>query len=87
MRAACVQSNGIIGDALRRKLAVARAERDRQVASFTEITRTIEHDVKEKWQGEINAWLADQSKPNPYVLERNGELCVCCKVMVTDHFS
>ncbi|KAJ7456326.1 hypothetical protein B0H11DRAFT_1739440 [Mycena galericulata] len=60
-----------LGDALRRKLAVARAERDRQVAGFAEITRTIEKDVKEKWQSEINAWLADPSQPNPYVLDRN----------------
>ncbi|KAJ7484897.1 hypothetical protein B0H11DRAFT_2157487 [Mycena galericulata] len=60
-----------LGDALRRKLAIARTERDRQVAGFAEITSTIEHDVKVMWQDEINAWLADPTKPNPYIIERN----------------
>ncbi|KAJ7893749.1 hypothetical protein B0H13DRAFT_1625094 [Mycena leptocephala] len=58
------------GDALQRKLVVAIAERDRQVAAFKEVSKTVERDVKAMWKGMIEAWLADPSKPNPYTLSR-----------------
>ncbi|KAJ7468418.1 hypothetical protein B0H11DRAFT_2238884 [Mycena galericulata] len=58
------------GDALQRKLIVAIAERERQVAGFKEISATVEHDVKKEWKAMIDAWLADPSQPNPYTLSR-----------------
>ncbi|KAJ7799721.1 hypothetical protein B0H14DRAFT_3491392 [Mycena olivaceomarginata] len=59
-----------LGDALRRKLAVARTERDRQVQAFKDVCETVEQEVMDKWQGEIDTWLKDSSKPNPYIVER-----------------
>ncbi|KAJ7704630.1 hypothetical protein B0H14DRAFT_2416236 [Mycena olivaceomarginata] len=56
-----------LGDALRRKLAVARTERDRQVQAFKDVCETVEQEVMDKWQGEIDTWLKDSSKPNPYI--------------------
>ncbi|KAJ7115521.1 hypothetical protein C8R43DRAFT_1138146 [Mycena crocata] len=60
-----------LGDALRRKLAVARAERDRQVAAYKEVTASVEHDVLEEWLAMIKTWLKDPSKPNPYTLDKH----------------
>lgn len=31
----------------------------------------------DKWQGEIDTWLKDSSKPNPYIVERKGMLFSC----------
>ncbi|KAJ7740757.1 hypothetical protein DFH07DRAFT_698699, partial [Mycena maculata] len=58
-------------DALRRKLAVARTERERQVKAFAEVNRTVEMDVRKAWQAEIDAWLKDPSQPNPYTVDKN----------------
>ncbi|KAK7000631.1 hypothetical protein R3P38DRAFT_2797322 [Favolaschia claudopus] len=56
------------GEALQRKLVVAIAERDRQVAAFKDVSRTVEKAVKDEWRSMIAGWLADDSKPNPYVV-------------------
>ncbi|KAJ7024932.1 hypothetical protein C8F04DRAFT_1269809 [Mycena alexandri] len=59
------------GDALQRKLIVAIAERDRQVAAFKEVSATIEAPVKKLWKKQINDWLEKpDSHPNPYTLPR-----------------
>ncbi|KAJ7429220.1 hypothetical protein B0H11DRAFT_2167516 [Mycena galericulata] len=55
-------------DILRRKLVVAIAERTSQVASFKEINKTIKPDVRAEWQKQIDAFVADHSSPNPYIL-------------------
>ncbi|KAJ6509365.1 hypothetical protein C8R47DRAFT_1208549 [Mycena vitilis] len=58
------------GDTLARKIIVAIAERDKQVANFHEVDRTIATRIRRKWQSRIDEWLADkQNKPNPYCLE------------------
>ncbi|KAJ6452140.1 hypothetical protein C8R47DRAFT_1204389 [Mycena vitilis] len=64
------QKNLGLGDALRRKLAVARAERERQVRAFKEVTATVEQEVIDDWNTQIEAWLKDSSKPNPYIVTR-----------------
>ncbi|KAJ7842993.1 hypothetical protein B0H14DRAFT_2586037 [Mycena olivaceomarginata] len=56
------------GDALRRKLMVAIAERDKQIKVFEIVSTTIERDVKLKWKKMIRDWIKDPSEPNPYVL-------------------
>ncbi|KAJ7343885.1 hypothetical protein DFH08DRAFT_701870 [Mycena albidolilacea] len=61
------------GDALQRKLLVAIAERDRQVAAFSEVSRTVEREVKREWRKKINEWLEDPLKSNPYTLSRKGK--------------
>ncbi|KAJ7138908.1 hypothetical protein C8R46DRAFT_1234147 [Mycena filopes] len=58
------------GETLQRKLVVALAERDRQITAFKEVNRTLSTDVRALWTKQIEEWLADSSKPNPYVLER-----------------
>ncbi|KAJ7168780.1 hypothetical protein C8R46DRAFT_1218172 [Mycena filopes] len=60
------------GDALRRKLVVALAERARQVDAFKEVSRTVPKETRTLWQAEIDAFVADHSQPNPYVLPRSG---------------
>lgn len=54
---------------------MAIAERDRQVAEFKEVSRTVEKEMRRKWQAQIDAWLADKSKSNLYVVEggKNGK--------------
>ncbi|KAJ6518333.1 hypothetical protein C8R47DRAFT_1205389 [Mycena vitilis] len=41
-------------------------ERDRQVAAFTEVDRTLKKEIRKKWQKQIDVWKADKTKPNPY---------------------
>ncbi|KAJ6448052.1 hypothetical protein C8R47DRAFT_1085105 [Mycena vitilis] len=60
------------GDALRRKLLVAIAERQRQVESFKEVNRTVPKELRTTWQTQIDAFIADHSKPNPYILPNAG---------------
>ncbi|KAJ6609453.1 hypothetical protein B0H10DRAFT_1813813, partial [Mycena sp. CBHHK59/15] len=56
-----------LGDSLHRKLALARTERDRQVKNFEQVSSTVERDVRTLWQKQINEWLQDETKPNPYL--------------------
>ncbi|KAJ6463650.1 hypothetical protein C8R47DRAFT_992586 [Mycena vitilis] len=51
---------------LPRKLILAIDERDRQVAAFTEVDRTLKKEIRKKWQKQIDVWKADKTKPNPY---------------------
>ncbi|KAJ7632089.1 hypothetical protein B0H17DRAFT_961868, partial [Mycena rosella] len=57
------------GDTLARKLIVVIAERDKQVADFVEVDRSLSKTLCSKWQGRIDKWLADPAEPNPYCLE------------------
>ncbi|KAJ6488304.1 hypothetical protein C8R47DRAFT_1177489 [Mycena vitilis] len=54
---------------LPRKLILAIDERDRQVAAFTEVDRTLKKELRKKWQAKIDAWKKDKAKPNPYEME------------------
>ncbi|KAJ7023334.1 hypothetical protein C8F04DRAFT_1271538 [Mycena alexandri] len=56
------------GNTLARKLIVAIDERDRQVEAFKEVDRTLRSEVKKEWQAKIDAWRADRSQPNPYLI-------------------
>ncbi|KAJ7103991.1 hypothetical protein B0H15DRAFT_942026 [Mycena belliarum] len=58
------------GDALQRKLMVAIAERDKQVAAFTHVNASISSEVKAAWKTMIREWLQDNAKTNPYTWNR-----------------
>ncbi|KAK7042094.1 CxC2 domain-containing protein [Favolaschia claudopus] len=58
------------GATLQRKLVVAIAERDRQIAAFKDVSKTVEKEVKTEWKKNIAEWLEDNTKPNPYVISR-----------------
>ncbi|KAK7045182.1 CxC2 domain-containing protein [Favolaschia claudopus] len=58
------------GDALQRKLVIAIAERDRQVAAFKDVSKTVEKEVRTEWRTRIKEWEADGTKPNPFTLSR-----------------
>ncbi|KAK6971927.1 CxC2 domain-containing protein [Favolaschia claudopus] len=58
------------GEALQKRLVIAIAERDKQVAAFKDVSRTIEGEVKKQWRGMVADWLEDNSKPNPYTTSR-----------------
>ncbi|KAF7305707.1 CxC2 domain-containing protein [Mycena chlorophos] len=56
------------GDALARKLIIATAERDKQLSEFVDLDRSIEPTVRRDWQSRLDAWIADDTKPNPYLV-------------------
>ncbi|KAF7300233.1 CxC2 domain-containing protein [Mycena kentingensis (nom. inval.)] len=56
------------GDALPRKLIIAVAERDKQIADFIEIDSSLDPAVRRKWSAQVREWLADRSQPNPYMI-------------------
>ncbi|KAJ7712309.1 hypothetical protein B0H16DRAFT_1342655 [Mycena metata] len=53
---------------LRRKLLVAIAERSKQVAACKEVNKSIEPEVRAAWQARVDAFLADRTLPNPYLI-------------------
>ncbi|KAK6966338.1 CxC2 domain-containing protein [Favolaschia claudopus] len=63
------QKNIRQGEALPRKLVIAIDERDRQVAAFDEVDRTLDQSLRKEWQGMVDAWTEDKTKPNPYQLD------------------
>ncbi|KAK6992479.1 hypothetical protein R3P38DRAFT_3226100, partial [Favolaschia claudopus] len=52
--------------------SIAIDERDRQVAAFDEVDRTLDQSLRKEWQGMVDAWTEDKTKPNPYQLD-DGE--------------
>lgn len=71
------------GDALSRKLIIAKEERDVQVRVFNEIRDTLPPDAAEEWVQEVTAWekqrklpIKEQTAPNPYVMLKNGGWCI-----------
>ncbi|KAJ7724030.1 hypothetical protein B0H16DRAFT_1333756 [Mycena metata] len=56
------------GNTLARKLIVAMDKWDRQVEAFKEVDRTLWSEVKKEWQAKVDAWRADRSQPNPYLI-------------------
>ncbi|KAJ7801511.1 hypothetical protein B0H14DRAFT_3489429 [Mycena olivaceomarginata] len=56
------------GDALRHKLVVALAERDKQIKNLNVVSSAVEGDVKRVWKKMIQQWIEDPSAPNPYTL-------------------
>ncbi|KAJ7067282.1 hypothetical protein C8F01DRAFT_1208404 [Mycena amicta] len=57
-----------VGDTLARKLVIAVAERDKQIREFVDIDRGLEPSLRREWQKGVDDWVADRSKPNPYVM-------------------
>jgi hypothetical protein len=57
------------GNTLARKLIVAIAERDKQVAAFRDVDSTLDRSLRRDWKQRIQDWVVDRSKPNPYCLE------------------
>ncbi|KAF7365979.1 CxC2 domain-containing protein [Mycena venus] len=56
------------GDALACKLIIAIAEQDKQAAAFHNVNQMLSSKFWKKWQKQIDDWLADKLKPNPYCL-------------------
>ncbi|KAJ7053016.1 hypothetical protein C8F01DRAFT_955086, partial [Mycena amicta] len=57
------------GQTLKRKLLIAIAEREKQKAEFAILDTTIDPGLRREWQRQVDVWNADQSKPNPYLLD------------------
>ncbi|KAJ6459360.1 hypothetical protein C8R47DRAFT_1226636 [Mycena vitilis] len=55
---------------LEARLVIALAERARQVTAFKQVSSTVEKEVRNAWLAQITAWLADETQPNPYVLDK-----------------
>ncbi|KAF7351692.1 CxC2 domain-containing protein [Mycena sanguinolenta] len=53
---------------LPRKLILAIDERDRQVALFTQVDKTLKKGLRKEWQTQIDEWRKNKAKPNPYRL-------------------
>ncbi|KAJ7154378.1 hypothetical protein C8R43DRAFT_1126455 [Mycena crocata] len=58
------------GAALEAKLIIALAERERQVSTFVQVNETLEKDLRRTWAKMVDAWLADPTQVNPYVVDR-----------------
>ncbi|KAJ7122475.1 hypothetical protein C8R46DRAFT_1050549 [Mycena filopes] len=72
------------GTTLPKKLLLATDERDRQVAAFVEVDRTLKSELRDAWQKQIDDWVADRSKPNPYVLDSDdGQSEAAIKLALT----
>ncbi|KAF7323529.1 CxC2 domain-containing protein [Mycena kentingensis (nom. inval.)] len=63
------EKNCTQGDTLARKLVIATAERNKQIDEFIEIDRGIDKELRLEWIQQIEDWLEDESKPNPYVMK------------------
>ncbi|KAJ7030565.1 hypothetical protein C8F04DRAFT_1263687 [Mycena alexandri] len=63
-----------LGDILRRKLLVAIAEREKQVAAWKEVNKSIPTEVRAAWQERVDAFLADRTAPNPYLISAKDGL-------------
>ncbi|KAJ7186909.1 hypothetical protein C8R46DRAFT_1206901 [Mycena filopes] len=61
------------GTTLPRKLILAIEERDRHVAAFTQVDQTLRSDLRAVWQQQLDDWLEDNTKPNPYCLAENAQ--------------
>ncbi|KAJ7765177.1 hypothetical protein B0H16DRAFT_1717729 [Mycena metata] len=59
-----------LGYYLEQRLVISLAEHMRQIAAFKQVNSMVEKELREKWQADINAWLKDSTKPNPYVLDK-----------------
>ncbi|KAJ7840769.1 hypothetical protein B0H13DRAFT_2366052 [Mycena leptocephala] len=70
------QKNLAQGDALRRKLIVAVAERARQVDAFREVSATISKELRNHWTAMIDAFVKDHDEPNPYALSPSGNVVI-----------
>ncbi|KAJ7020488.1 hypothetical protein C8F04DRAFT_1214081 [Mycena alexandri] len=57
------------GTTLPKKLILAINERDRQVAAFKEVDKTLKRETRKTWQKQIDEWVTDRTKPNPYLLK------------------
>ncbi|KAJ7643850.1 hypothetical protein FB45DRAFT_736350 [Roridomyces roridus] len=61
------------GNMLARKLIIAIAERNKQVANFQEVNSTLHKNLRAEWKQAIKDWEEDKSKPCPYMLSpQNG---------------
>ncbi|KAF7309126.1 CxC2 domain-containing protein [Mycena kentingensis (nom. inval.)] len=56
------------GTTLPRKLVIAVAERDKQIAEFVEIDSSLDASVRRDWQRQVHEWERDKTNPNPYVV-------------------
>ncbi|KAJ7054997.1 hypothetical protein C8F01DRAFT_994818 [Mycena amicta] len=62
------EKNVGLGDSLARKLIIAVAEREKQVAEFVEVDSSLAPEVRREWKKRIQEWLIDKGKPNPYLM-------------------
>jgi hypothetical protein len=56
---------------------VAIAERERQIAAWKEVNKSIPSKVRTTWQERIDAFHKDQTKSNPYLLSAKGMPVSC----------
>ncbi|KAJ7058852.1 hypothetical protein C8F01DRAFT_1255258 [Mycena amicta] len=56
------------GDTLTRKLIIAVAERDKQILEFIDVDSGLDPSLRREWRKQIDDWLGDKSKPNPYII-------------------
>lgn len=56
-----------------RKLLVAIEERQKQVAAFLDVCKSVDRDTARQYIAEVEAWEKDNSLPNPYHVPRTGK--------------
>ena len=53
-------------------LEIAIEERQRQVECFKGIKNSVKMELVKEFKWQVEAWEADLSKPNPYILPKKG---------------
>jgi hypothetical protein len=51
---------------------VAIAERERQIEAWKQVNKSIPSETRTAWQERVDAFHADKSQPNPYLLSAKG---------------
>ncbi|KAF7329538.1 CxC2 domain-containing protein [Mycena kentingensis (nom. inval.)] len=63
------EKNVNLGDTLSKRLIIAIAARDQQVAEFEEVDESVEPSLRREWEQRVEMWNEDPSQPNPYVVD------------------
>lgn len=67
-----------------RKLLVAIDEQQTQVNAFVSVQETVDRNAAKKFIKEVEAWEADNSLENPYLVPRTGKCLLCGKTKVAE---
>lgn len=57
---------------MKNKLKHAVIQRDEQVAAFNDFHEALPQAETKKWTEAVEAWENDPTKPNPFVVHREG---------------
>ncbi|KAF7320103.1 CxC2 domain-containing protein [Mycena kentingensis (nom. inval.)] len=63
------EKNVNLGDTLSKRLIIAIAARDQQIAEFEEVDESVEENLRRDWTQRVELWNEDPLQPNPYIID------------------